>query len=227
MSINRAQAIPEEVERQRVLARQRSATRSASFTSQEIEQQRALSRERNSTIRTSLTPEEAAQQRILASMRTMATRATASPKIGKEQRVLTRKRIATRRAAYAPEEVFLKKTSKSKQIVTKTGVYKIIEVEWSKSADTECKTSCLKKLIQQMSMSSLAESVCGICNIRCYQIDLRRVPLNKTPSIELLKTPDALCSVIPCIQRTQNLHSNEKYSINNDVDLAMVEVEAG
>ncbi|CAM2707357.1 unnamed protein product [Rotaria socialis] len=77
-----------------------------------------------------------------------------------------------------------------------------------------------------MSMSSLAEGVCGICNIRCYQRDLRRVPLNKMPSIELPKTPEDLCSVVPCIQRTQNLHSNEKYNINNDVDLAMVESEA-
>jgi hypothetical protein len=111
--------------------------------------------------------------------------------------------------------------------VTKTGVCKTIEVEWPKPADTECKTNCLKKFIQQMSMGSLAEGVCGICNIRCYQRDLRRVPLNKIPSIELLKTPEDLCSVVPCIQRTQNLHSNEKHNINNDVDLAMVEGEAG
>ncbi|CAF5159271.1 unnamed protein product, partial [Rotaria magnacalcarata] len=38
MSINRAQAIPEEVERQRVLARQRSATRRATLTPEQAEQ---------------------------------------------------------------------------------------------------------------------------------------------------------------------------------------------
>ncbi|CAM4808251.1 unnamed protein product [Rotaria magnacalcarata] len=196
------------VENQPTLARERMFTN------------RALTLERNSATRTSLTPEEAAQQRILASMRTMATQATASPKIAEEQRVLTRKRIAARRS-------LLKTTSKSKQIVTKTGVCRIIEVEWPKSVDMKCKTSCLKKFIQQMSMSSLAEGVCGICNIRCYLRDLRCVPLNKIPSIELLKTSEDLCSVVSCIQRTQNLHSDEKYNINNDVDLAMAEGEAG
>ncbi|CAF5197773.1 unnamed protein product [Rotaria magnacalcarata] len=57
-------------------------------------------------------------------------------------------------------------------------------------------------------MSSLAESVCGICNTRRYKRDLRHVPLRKIPSIELLKIHPDLHSMIPKIQEINSLNSN-------------------
>ena len=234
----RATLTSEQAEQQRALTRERNATTRATLTPEQAEQQRTLARERSATTRATLTPEQVEQHRALASARTMAARVTASPIIAEEQRVLARKRIAARRAAYTPEEdekqleaarkrSRLQKTLKSRKGVPSTGGLKNIEVEWPKPVDMECKINCMKKFIGQMSMSSLAEGVCGLCNIRCYQRDLRRVPLNKIPSVELLKIPEDLCSVLPRIQRTENLHLNESYGINNDRDLTMVGEEAG
>ena len=79
-------------------------------------------------------------------------------------------------------------------------------VEWPKAVDIECKTRCLRKFIQQMSMTSLAEGVCGICNVRCSKRDLRCVPLDKVPSIELLRIHEDLHNIINDVQRTKNMN---------------------
>ncbi|CAF3612934.1 unnamed protein product, partial [Rotaria socialis] len=59
-----------------------------------------------------------------------------------------------------------------------------------------------------MSMDSLAESVCGICNVRLYKRDLRHVPLSKIPSIELLKIHPDLHSMIQKNQEINSVNSN-------------------
>ncbi|CAM4822210.1 unnamed protein product [Rotaria magnacalcarata] len=229
----RATMTPEEADRQRTLARKRSAARRAIMTSEEIQQERKTTRARNATTRATLTPKEVEQYRKLAAERTLVSRATVSPRVAEEERILARKRSAARRAAYKLEEAeqqreaarrsrHLSKILKNKQRVSKTGVYKNIKVEWPKAIDMECKTNCLKKFIQQMSMSSLAEGVCGICNVRCYKRDLRHVPVNKIPSIELLRTHEDLCNVIPDTQRIKKLYSNEMYNVNNDLDSSTV-----
>ncbi|CAF0815681.1 unnamed protein product [Adineta steineri] len=104
-----------------------------------------------------------------------------------------------------------------------TKILEEAKVEWPKPADMECKISCLKKFIQQMSMSCLAEGTCGICNIRCYKRDMRRVPLNKIPALELLKVHDDFCSIIPDIQQKKNLHSVEKHNMDDDLHLPIVQ----
>ncbi|CAF4050661.1 unnamed protein product [Rotaria magnacalcarata] len=234
----RATMTPEEADRQRTLARKRSAARRAIMTSEEIQQERKTTRARNATTRATLTPKEVEQYRKLAAERTLVSRATVSPRVAEEERILARKRSAARRAAYKLEEAeqqreaarrsrHLSKILKNKQRVSKTGVYKNIKVEWPKAIDMECKTNCLKKFIQQMSMSSLAEGVCGICNVRCYKRDLRHVPVNKIPSIELLRTHEDLCNVIPDTQRIKKLYSNEMYNVNNDLDSSTVGDDTG
>ncbi|CAF1212538.1 unnamed protein product [Rotaria sordida] len=166
----RAALTPEEIERQRSLARERSAARRAALTPEEIERQRSLTRERNAATRATLTPKEVEQQRQLAVERTMVIRATASPKVAEEQRVLACKRSATRRANYTTEEAeqqraLARKRSRlqsnmmQKQVAKKKETSRNAEVEWPKPANMECKTSCLKKFIQQMSMNSLAEGL--------------------------------------------------------------------
>ncbi|CAF4206921.1 unnamed protein product [Rotaria sordida] len=107
----------------------------------------------------------------------MSKRATASPKEAEEQRVVARKRSAARRAAYTPDELErqcasarqrkqLRKSGKHQQETVKTKVQESNDFEWPKPIDIERKKNCLKDFIQHMSMSSLQEGVCGICNIQ-------------------------------------------------------------
>ena len=56
-----------------------------------------------------------------------------------------------------------------------------------------------------MSMASLAESVCGVCNVRRSKRDLRCVPLDKVPSIELLRAHEDLYKIITDIQGIKNM----------------------
>ncbi|CAF4629847.1 unnamed protein product, partial [Rotaria socialis] len=186
----RATLTQEEVEQQRTLARERSATRRALLTPEETQQQRATIREINAARRAALTPKEIEQQRSLAVDRSMAKRATATPIEAEEQRVLARERTATRRAVRVSEEAKqqqtvaykttrLQKTVKQKQTVMKRKPNQDAKVDWPKPVDMDCKINCLKNFIQHMSMDSLAESVCGMCNIRRYKRELRHVPLSK------------------------------------------------
>ncbi|CAF1991530.1 unnamed protein product [Rotaria magnacalcarata] len=175
-----------------------------------------------------MTLKEAEHQRTLAINRTMAKRATATPIEAEEQRVLARERSAARRAARVSEEVKpqqtvayktirLRKTAKYKQTVMKRKPNQDAKVDWPKPIDMDCKINCLKNFIRHMSMDSLAESVCGICNVRRYKRDLRHVPLSKVPSIELLKIHLDLHNIIPKIQETNSFNSNSKFHRNGHI----------
>ncbi|CAM4811757.1 unnamed protein product [Rotaria magnacalcarata] len=216
----RAALTQEKAEQQRTLARDRSAARRALLTSEEVEQQRSIDREIHAARRGALTPKEVEQQRTLAVDRSMAKRATATPIEAEEQRVLSRERTATRRAARVSEEAKqqqtvaykttrLQKTVKQKQTVMKRKPNQDAKVDWPKPVDMDCKVNCLKNFIQHMSMDSLAESVCGICNVRRFKRDLRHVPLSKIPSIELLKIHPDLHSMIPKIQEISSFNAND------------------
>ncbi|CAF4286258.1 unnamed protein product, partial [Rotaria magnacalcarata] len=215
----RAALTQEKAEQQRTLTRDRIAVRRALLTPEEVEQQRPIDREIHAARRAALAPKEVEQQRILAVDRSMTKRATATPIEAEEQRVLARERIAARRAARVSEEAKqqqtvaykttrLQKTVKQKQTVMKRKPNQDAKVDWPKPVDMDCKTNCLKNFIQHMSMDSLAECVCGICNIRRYKRDLRHVPLSKIPSIELLKMHPDLHSMIPKIQEINSVNSN-------------------
>ncbi|CAF1641912.1 unnamed protein product [Rotaria magnacalcarata] len=216
----RAALTQEKAEQQRTLTRDRIAARRALLTPEEVEQQRSIDREIHAARRAALTPKEVEQQRVLAVDRSMTKRATATPIEAEEQRVLARERTAARRAARVSEEAKqqqtvaykttrLQKTVKQKQTVMKRKPNQDAKVDWPKPVDMDCKINCLKNFIQHMSMDSLAECVCGICNIRRYKRDLRHVPLSKIPSIELLKIHPDLHSMVPKIQEINSFNSND------------------
>ncbi|CAF2150657.1 unnamed protein product [Rotaria magnacalcarata] len=216
----RAALTSDEVEQQRALTREKNTARRAALTSEEVEQQRSIDREIHAARRATLTPKEVEQQRTLARERSMAKRATATPIEAEEQRVLARERSAARRAARMSEEAEqqqtvaykttrLQKTVKRKQTIMKRKPNECAKVDWPKPVDIDCKINCLKNFIQHMSMDSLAESVCGICNVRRYKRDLRHVPLSKVPSIELLKIHPDLHNIIPKIQEINSFNSND------------------
>ncbi|CAF3731061.1 unnamed protein product [Rotaria socialis] len=197
----RAALTPEEIERQQALNRERNAVRRAVLTSDELEQQQALHRKQMAAWRAALTSKEVEQQRTLAVDRSMAKRATATPIEAEEQRVLARERTY--------KTTRLQKTVKQKQTVIKRKPNQDANVDWPKPVDMDCKVNCLKNFIQHMSMDSLAESVCGICNIRRYKRELRHVPLSEIPSIELLKIHPDLHNIIPKIQEINSFNSND------------------
>ena len=225
----------EEAERQRALAREKSASRRASLTSEEAGHQRAAMRERTTTWRTNLTPRQTDRQRTLAKERSMAKRAVASPREAEEQRILVRQRSAARRVATRSKKIEqhdqvsthnktpVQRTATRKQMNMQGKSSKDDNVEWPKAVEIDRKINCLKKFIQNMSMNSLAESVCSICNIRGYKRDSRRVSLTQIPSIELLKVHDDLCSIIPGMQQRNNAISSDKSGIIDGLYLAIAE----
>ena len=74
-----------------------------------------------------------------------------------------------------------------------------------------------------MSMNFLAEGVCGIFNARCYKRDLHHVPLDNIPSIELLTVHHDVKHMIPITQETRNLYSDDKFSWNEGVSVALTQ----
>jgi len=76
-----------------------------------------------------------------------------------------------------------------------------------------------------MSMSSLQEDVCGICNVRSYKRDLRYAPLSKIPSIELLKVPIDFYDIIPRMQETDQFQSHDKLNTSDDLVMALIQKE--
>ncbi|CAF1642845.1 unnamed protein product, partial [Adineta ricciae] len=195
-----------QMERQRTLDRERKAANRAALTPDQAARQRVIEQERSEARRSTLSSEEVERQRALARDRSMARRAIASPAESEAQRVLARERSSTRRAFAAAQSAEQLETSGEKQnrsqehIDRKTAAAHrktdSVEVDWPKPVDLECKKSCLKNFIQSMSMKALEEGVCSICNISCYKRDLRCVPYNKIPSIELLKAHDDLYNMI-------------------------------
>ena len=168
----------------------------------------------------------------------MNARAAASPRVAEEQRVQARNRSITRRATYSAEEAeqhralvrqkySREKASKETNLKQKQEQSQCAEVEWPRPADMEHKTNCLKNFIQHMSMSSLAQGVCGICNIRCYKLNLRCVTVDQIPSIELLETHDDLRSIINATSRPQDLNLKKSDNVNGHVDPSGVPNLAG
>jgi hypothetical protein len=101
----------------------------------------------------------------------------------------------------------IKTAMKQRHTMTKKKKEKDYEIEWPEPIPIELKLKCLKNFIKQMSMSSLAESVCGICNIRCYRRDLHRIPLTKIPCIQLLRVHDDLHKIIVGTHQIQKVHT--------------------
>ena len=234
----RANLSGEETEQQRILARERSETRRATLSPAETEQQRILERQRSAARRVAITEKEIEKQRALAAERIMTIRATASPIVAEEQRVQARNRSITRRATYSAEEAeqhralvrqkySREKASKKTHLKQKQEQSQCAEVGWPRLVDMEHKTNCLKNFIQHMSMSSLAQGVCGICNIRCYKLNLRCVTVDQIPSIELLETHDDLRSIINATSRPKDLNLKKSNNVNGNVDPSGVPNLAG
>ncbi|CAF1507417.1 unnamed protein product, partial [Adineta ricciae] len=220
----------EKVGRQRVLARERSAARRAALSPAQIERQRTLDRERKVATRAAMAPEEIEHQRALARERSMNKRAVASPAESETQRALARERSSARRVTVASESAKQLETSgeelnrAQENVNRKTAATHAktdsVEVEWPKPVDLECKITCLKNFIQSMSMNSLEEGICSICNIRCYKRDLRCIPYNKIPSIELLKAHDDIYNIICGLDQSQDLHSADQNSMDCGLELS-------
>ena len=188
------------MEHQRALFRERMAARRTAFTPQKLEQQRAITREKTTAWRAIFTAKEIAQHRALAAERSMSKRATASPIEAEEKRARVRKRSASIRAAYNPEQArqqklaarkrsHLQKKRMGKQEVADRNIFQSGNGDWPKPIEMEFKLNCLKSFIQYTSMHSLAEVVCGICNIRFCKRDAHRVPVSKIPPIQLQIIP--------------------------------------
>jgi hypothetical protein len=230
----RATISPAETEQQRTLARERSAARRATLSPAETEQQRILARERSAARKVDVSEKEIQKQRVSAAERMMTGRAAASPIVAEEQRMQARNRSAAKRAAYSKAEAeeqralvrqkySLQETSKRTHLKHKQEQGQGTEVEWPRLVEMERKTSCLKNFIQQMSMSSLAQGVCGICNIRCWKKNLRCVPLEQVPSLDLLETHEDLRNIINGTKRPRSVDLKN----NDNVDSSGVPKQAG
>jgi hypothetical protein len=228
MASKRAAATPEEIEKRRSTTRERMASKRAVATPEEIEKRRSTTRERMASQRAVATPEEIETQRAAARERMALNRSATMLEEIEHQDTLDHQTMASNSTTTVSEVptacISNVKRSAAKQndrnlnnhittvmkhwqTATKHMKEKDFKAEWPESIPIEWKITCLKKFIKQMSMSSLAEGVCGICNVRCNRRDLQRVPLTKIPSFELLKAHDDLHTVLLSTQQTQKVHT--------------------
>jgi hypothetical protein len=228
MASKRAVATPEEIEKRRSTTRERMASKRAAATPEEIEKRRSTTRERMASQRAVATPEEIETQRAAARERMALNRSATMLEEIEHQDTLDHQTMASNSTTTVSEVptacISNVKRSAAKQndrnlnnhittvmkhwqTATKHMKEKDFKAEWPESIPIEWKITCLKKFIKQMSMSSLAEGVCGICNVRCNRRDLQRVPLTKIPSFELLKAHDDLHTVLLSTQQTQKVHT--------------------
>jgi hypothetical protein len=228
MASKRVAATPEEIEKRRSTTRERMASKRAAATPEEIEKRRSTTRERMASQRAVATPEEIETQRAAARERMALNRSATMLEEIEHQDTLDHQTMASNSTTTVSEVptacISNVKRSAAKQndrnlnnhittvmkhwqTATKHMKEKDFKAEWPESIPIEWKITCLKKFIKQMSMSSLAEGVCGICNVRCNRRDLQRVPLTKIPSFELLKAHDDLHTVLLSTQQTQKVHT--------------------
>ena len=85
---------------------------------------------------------------------------------------------------------------------------------WPEPLSRDLKEACLKKFLQQMSMSVLAEATCAVCNVRTPVQKSKKIEVSKIPNIDILKVPEELNVLIESLQSTARKHSNTSIDIS-------------
>ena len=67
---------------------------------------------------------------------------------------------------------------------------------WPEPVPGSLKNRLLKQFVRQMSMSTLAETSCAVCNIRTSVSKAKKLPIDKIPSLHLLEVPQDLKDLI-------------------------------
>ncbi|CAF3928659.1 unnamed protein product [Rotaria sordida] len=80
-----------------------------------------------------------------------------------------------------------------------------ISSSWPEPISRDLKENCLKQFLHRMSMSSLAETTCAVCNVRTPAQKSKSVPISKITVIESLKVSDETKALIVNTQLS-NLH---------------------
>lgn len=110
----------------------------------------------------------------------------------------------------------LSKTNRLKKKFEKRS-YETIDIEtgfsigqtWPEPIARELKEARLQRFLEQMSMSTLAEVTCAVCNVRTPGKDSKTTPVRQIPNISLLKVSEELKDFI-------NKHSNEGTEISGN-----------
>ncbi|CAF1684926.1 unnamed protein product, partial [Adineta ricciae] len=63
---------------------------------------------------------------------------------------------------------------------------------WPEPISRDLKETRLQQFLEQMSMSQLAEVICAACNIRTPAKDSKKIPISKSPNMNLLKVSEEL-----------------------------------
>ena len=80
---------------------------------------------------------------------------------------------------------------------------------WPEPIARELKEARLQRFLEQMSMSTLAEVTCAVCNVRTPAKDSKTTPVRQIPNISLLKVSEELKDFIIT-------HSNEGTDISGN-----------
>jgi hypothetical protein len=223
MASKRVAFTPEDVEKERAITRERMAAKRADSMPEQIEKRRAITRERMASKRLAFTPEEVEKEQAAARQRMAIRRAaTAAEEINYQETVnrdiLTSESagstdVGSNMERSASAQVGVSRTNhtstgkKHVEMTMKRVNEKEFQVNWPEQVRHELKIKCLKNLLKEMSMNSLAEGVCGICNRHCYKRDLHCLPLNKIPSVELLTAHNDLQATLLSTQKVHGFHS--------------------
>jgi len=96
---------------------------------------------------------------------------------------------------------------------------------WPEPISRDLKEDCLKKFVHRMSMSTLAETTCAVCNVRTPVQKSKSVPVSKITGIELLKVSDETKALIMSTQLSNLQHKNQGTvtTVNDDDDIEMID----
>jgi hypothetical protein len=87
-----------------------------------------------------------------------------------------------------------------------------ISPPWPEPISHDLKETCLQRFLQRMSMSTLAEVTCAVCNVRTPVQKSKKIPTSKIPHVHLLKVSNELNDLI-----INNQSSNIQNSNGNNI----------
>lgn len=184
-------------------------------TTEEVLQRRTKNNQRTQAVRQNETTEEGLQRRSKMNQRIQAVRHNETVEQHEKRLQQQKYRSQANRArskidkrsssgtyAYlrslSIESVALKRfAARGKNVDSNANTNADVSfLSWPEPIPRNLKNSLLQQYVDQMSMSTLAETVCAICHVRVSTKKTKKLPVNEIPNLKLLEISQDLKDVI-------------------------------
>ncbi|CAF1608295.1 unnamed protein product, partial [Adineta ricciae] len=187
-------SVPEDIQNQDSTVIEYATSKRLAVTPEQIRKRQEVDRERKASRRAAATPEQAENDRVAARER-MASKRRSIVLAELADNSLLHEQLCDEVSNEDDNDPIILDLVQKHRIFGRTKNNEPRD-EWFKPVSSDLKMKCLKNFIKHMSMDFLAEEICGICNIRCYKRDMHCVPIQKIPSVHVLKAHDALHDIL-------------------------------